>query len=166
MLSWTNIIIIFSAILSIFVSLFHYKKLKACLCKLSTVDNTLEVLGTSKEYQKFYKRTIRITIGWILLTFFMNICDNLWINYEHFSIRNICIPFVANHMFHVNVLNGLIWGVILRYLSSRFHQINEHIYDLLKNDAMYTRRQNKLILGSQQNAEKQKKCRQYMWIIM
>ncbi|CAL1676354.1 unnamed protein product [Lasius platythorax] len=165
-ISWTNIVIIFSAILSMFVSLFRFKKLKTCLCKLSIVDDTLEVLGTSKEYRRLHKWTIRITIGWILLTLFMNTCDSLWINYEYFSISRICVPFIGNHMFHVNALNGLIWGTILRYISSRFHQINEHIHNLLKDDVMYTRRQNKLILDIQQSTEEQKKCRQYMWIIM
>ncbi|XP_072754199.1 uncharacterized protein [Anoplolepis gracilipes] len=166
MLSWTNIIIIFSTTLLMFGSLFYFKKLKTCLYKLSIVDDTLEVLGTSKDYRKLYKWTIRTTIGWILLIFFVNTYDILSLDYKHFSINNICIVFIANHMFHVNALNGLIWGVILRYVSSRFSEINEHVYDLFKDDAMCTRRQNKLILINQQNTEEKRKCRQYMWIIM
>ncbi|XP_029160045.1 uncharacterized protein LOC114932038 [Nylanderia fulva] len=114
-LVWTNLIVIICAIVSMFISLFRYKKLKTCLYKLSVVDDTLEMFGTSKEYRLLYKWTIKMTIGWILITLFMNLCDILW-DYQDFNISNIWIPFIANHMFHVNTLNGLIWAAILRHI--------------------------------------------------
>lgn len=84
------------------------------------MDDTLEVLGTSKEYRRLYKWTLQITIGWILLTILLNICDSIWLNTKYFSIDRIYTPFIANHMFHVNALNGLIWGIILKLVYMYF----------------------------------------------
>lgn len=107
--------------------------MKTCLYKLSIVDDTLEVLGISKEYQQLYKWTVQITIGWLLLTFIMNTCDSIWLNYKYISISQICVPFVANHMFHVHALNGLIWGIILKlvymYTFIKLLLINIYIYN-------------------------------------
>ncbi|XP_025991755.1 uncharacterized protein LOC105198451 [Solenopsis invicta] len=140
-----------------------------CLHKLSTVDDTLEVLGTPKEYKRLRNWIIRIITGWIIWSFFMNTFDSLWLNYEYFSITRMFVPFLGNHLLHINTLSALTWGTILRYTSSRFQKVNEHIRiihsDLLKDNADYTRKQNRFILVNQGRTEV-KKYKQYMWIIM
>lgn len=87
-----------------------------CLHKLSLVDDTLEVLGTSKEYRRLRKWIIIMIFGWIVSSLLMNAFDSFWLNYAYFSIIRICIPFVGNHLLHVNTLSALTWGTILRYI--------------------------------------------------
>ncbi|KAM0734581.1 hypothetical protein ACS0PU_011400 [Formica fusca] len=161
-MSWFNIIIIATAIVSMLVSLFRFKELKMCLHKLSIVDDTLEMLGTPKEYRRLYNWVIGIIVGWISLIFLINASDSLWLNYEYFSLTRICVPFVANHLVHVNTLNILIWVTILRYIESRFQRINEHIYDMLEYKR--TKGWNTLQLISEQRREV-KKYKQYIWIL-
>lgn len=94
---------------------FLIKELKTCLYKLSIVDDTLEVLGIPKEYQRLYKMTIKVTVGWIVMACVMDMVDIMWMGYDsYFDIVHICVPFVVNHLLHVSTLNGLIWGTILR----------------------------------------------------
>lgn len=100
----------------------YFKELKMCLHKLSIVDDTLEMLGTPNEYRRLYNWVIGIIVGWISLIFLINASDSLWLNYEYFSLTRICVPFVANHLVHVNTLNILIWVTILRSVYTRAYQ--------------------------------------------
>jgi len=84
-----------------------------CLRKLSIVDDTLEILGTAKEYQWLRNWIIRMIIGWIVMSFFMNACDSFWLNYKYFSITHTCFPFLGNYLLHVNTLSALTWGTML-----------------------------------------------------
>ncbi|XP_071632448.1 uncharacterized protein [Temnothorax longispinosus] len=166
--SWPSMIIMISAIVSMLVSLFRYKELKMCLHKLSIVDDTLELLGSSKKYQRLRKWIILMISGWIALSLFMNIVDSIWLNYDHFSISRICVPFLGNYLLHVNTLSALTWGTILGYTSSRFQQVNKHIHllysDLLEDNANCIKR-NRFIIVNQRKTEA-KECKRYMWIIM
>ncbi|XP_072754250.1 uncharacterized protein [Anoplolepis gracilipes] len=135
-----------------------------CLQQLSLVDDTLEILGMSKAYRRLYNWVIRTIMGWIVLIFFINISDSIWLNYEYFSIIRIFVPFIINHLDHVNIFIALIWGILLRYIGSRFQRINEYIRNLFE-DAEHIEKRNKLILIAQQRTEANK-CKQYIWIIM
>ncbi|XP_072754251.1 uncharacterized protein [Anoplolepis gracilipes] len=161
--SWFNIIIIITAVMSMLVSFFRFKELKMCLRKLSIVDDTLELLGTPKEYRRLYNWIIGIITGWIALVFLTNASDSLWLNYEYFSLTRICVPFVANHLIHINTLNVLTWVIILRYTGSRFQRINEYIHDILDER---TKGRNKLTLqlidGQRIDV---KTCKEYIWIL-
>ncbi|XP_067203251.1 putative gustatory receptor 28a [Linepithema humile] len=99
----------------------------------------------------------------------MDIVDSFWLNYDYFSITRIFVPFVANYIYHVSCLNSIMWGIILRYIASRFQQINEHLENLIKDDIKYTRHES-LILGEEYqqriNFHKIKERRKFMWIIM
>ncbi|XP_011646875.1 uncharacterized protein LOC105433313 [Pogonomyrmex barbatus] len=168
-MSWPSVIIMITAIISMLISLFRFKELKMCLHKLSIVDDTLEILGMPKEYQRLHNWIIRTIIGWILLSLLLNMFDSFWLNYEYFSITRIFVPFVGNHLLHVNTLNGLIWGTILGYTGSRFQRVNDYIHilysDLYKNNTEYIIEQDRLTLVNQQKM-KAKEYKQYMWIIM
>ncbi|XP_011868554.1 PREDICTED: uncharacterized protein LOC105562370 [Vollenhovia emeryi] len=132
-MSWPNVIIMTSAIVSILVSLFRFKELKMCLHKLSIVDNTLEVLGTSKEYQRLRKWIIQLIHGWLSLALFMNSVDIFWLNYQDFSITRVCVPFLGNHLLHVNTLGALIWGVILGSVYIHIYFIKLFLYNVHRN---------------------------------
>ncbi|KYQ56885.1 hypothetical protein ALC60_04171 [Trachymyrmex zeteki] len=57
-------------IILIFVCLYRSRELKMCLRELAIIDETLEALGTPKEYQRLNNWINRIIIGWIVYVFF------------------------------------------------------------------------------------------------
>ncbi|XP_029159848.1 uncharacterized protein LOC114931878 [Nylanderia fulva] len=136
-----------------------------CIRQLSIVDDTLEILGISKEYRRLYNWVIGTITGWILLILFIDISDSVWLNYEYFSIIRIFVPFIENHLNHVIKFNVLICLIMLGYTGSRFQRINEYIRDLFQHDAEQNKKRNELILVNQRRSET-KECKQYMWIIM
>ncbi|RLU19070.1 ObirGr22 [Ooceraea biroi] len=168
-ISWPIKVVMLTTIVSVCDSLFHFKDLSTCLRKLSVVDDTLQVLGTPKEYRLLYKWTIGVIIGWIILACFLNTIDSIVSYYytrEHSDIVRICVPFFTNHLFHVDTYSGLIWGTILGYTGSRFQRINEHIYTLLSEDTKCIKRWDKLIPINYQSRAEAKDCKRYIWIIM
>jgi len=84
-----------------------------CLHTLSIVDDTLKALGIPKEYERLRNWIIRMIIGWIVLSLVMNATDSFLFSYKYFNISHICIPFLGNHLLHVNTLSALIWGTML-----------------------------------------------------
>jgi len=92
-----------------------------CLYELSIVDDTLEMLGTSKNYQQLRKWIFIMISGWIVSSFFWNIIDSIWFNHSYFSISRICVPFVANFLVHINTLGALTWAIILRSVSTHIY---------------------------------------------
>ncbi|KAH0947027.1 Gr22 [Eciton burchellii] len=164
-ISWPIAAIMLATIISMFDSLFHFKEMKMCLHKLSIVDDTLEVLGKPKEYRLLHKRTIRLIIGWITLACFLNTCDSLWMYQEYFYITRICFPIFINYLIYVNIYNGLMCGIILGYVGSKFQQVNELIYELLEDDTKCIDIWNKIIPIDQRKIEI-KDCKKYMWIVM
>ncbi|KYM98566.1 hypothetical protein ALC62_10533 [Cyphomyrmex costatus] len=162
--------ILVSSILLTLVNLFRFKDFKECLNELSIVDDTLEALDVPKEYQRLHYWIIRIIIGFIVYifadlttTFYMLYLYEIDIN---FTI--IFTIFVNYYPVYVTILSALIWGTIFRYISSRFHRINDglHVFcsNLSKINTDY-RRQNIFILVRQLVTEA-KDYKQHMWIIM
>ncbi|XP_012222837.2 putative gustatory receptor 28a [Linepithema humile] len=163
---------IFIILVSTLVNLLRHKELKTCLHRLSIVNNTLEVFGKPKDYQWLHKLTVRVIIIWIALVCFLDTLDIFLLNYGYFSITHIFIPFVGNYIDHINVLGCAMWGIILRYIGSRFQLINEHLESLVKNDIKYTKRENLILNEEYQKSQRRtkankiKKRRKSMWIIM
>ncbi|KYQ50564.1 hypothetical protein ALC60_10349 [Trachymyrmex zeteki] len=143
-----------------------------CLHELSIVDDTLEALGSSKEYQRLRNWIIRMMIGWIVYGFFLLLIDYLLYVYTFRrninNIFTICLPFVMNYSVFVNTLSVLIWGTIIGYTSSKFHQINDRLYvlcsDFFENDPDYERRNRSISVRQQITGVKDRK--NYIWIIM
>ncbi|KYM99799.1 hypothetical protein ALC62_09417 [Cyphomyrmex costatus] len=168
---YMNTIILISLITTTFINLFHFKELKMCLHELSIVDDTLEVLGARKEYQRLNNEIIRIIIAWTVHGFFhvfVYLSVEYYNFYDYINFIRICIAFVLNYPALVNVLNALIWEIVIGYMSSRFHQVNDCLNvlhsELFENIIDY-RRRNKSILVCQQTTEV-KDRKQYIWIIM
>ncbi|KYQ56222.1 hypothetical protein ALC60_04836 [Trachymyrmex zeteki] len=142
-----------------------------CLHELSIVDDTLEALGAPKEYERLRNRIIRKMIGWIVYLFFVLLLYYITCFYMYrmnFDILTIWYPFVMSHSVFVNTLSALIWGTIIGYTSSRFHQINDRLYvlcsDLFENDPDYERRNRSISVRQQITGVKDRK--HYIWIIM
>ncbi|KYN19026.1 hypothetical protein ALC57_08699, partial [Trachymyrmex cornetzi] len=147
-----------------------FKEFRMCLHELSLEDNTLEALGAPKEYQRLRNWIIQIIIGWIVFIFskFLVVAHK-WKFIFHKSMTRFEITdiLLTNYPIFVNIFNALIWGSILGYTSSRFHQVNDRLQvicsDLFENNA--DRRQNRCILVRQRMTGV-KDCKQYIWIIM
>jgi len=95
-----------------------------CIKNLSLVDDTLEQLGTRKEYCK-----MRNSIKWILIVWFMMICITwalgAYLNFKKFQeIRAILIPFILQYPFHLNTIVDIIFIFLLRFVISGFNYMN------------------------------------------
>ncbi|KYQ53650.1 hypothetical protein ALC60_03885 [Trachymyrmex zeteki] len=136
-----------------------------CLRELSLMDDIMEAIGAPKEYQRLRKWIIRIIILWIVYIFqyFAVFMYLSWFVFDS-NFDRIYENLVIIYPIIVYVLSALIWGTILGYTSSRFHQVNDRLHvlysDLFENNADY-RRQNRSILVCQRITSKQ-----YIWIIM
>ncbi|KYN32331.1 hypothetical protein ALC56_13188, partial [Trachymyrmex septentrionalis] len=141
------------------------KELKICLHELSLVDDTIEAIGAPKNYQRLRKWIISIVIGWIINIFYQS--SGFYFIYD-VNLINICEFFVINYPTYVHILNALIWGTIIGYISSKFHQVNDRLhvlyFDLYENNADY-RRQDRSILVCQRITETEDH-KQYIWIMM
>ncbi|KAL6422637.1 hypothetical protein ACFW04_010697 [Cataglyphis niger] len=119
-------------VLNLLLTIYYDKKFKSCLNRLSIVDETLEKLGTLKNYMKLRKQIIWLIIGWIVSIFFMNIIDGLWM-FMHIRIYRIvavCVSLIFNHSYHINVIHDLKYMMLLGYIKNQFEHVNQHIQKL------------------------------------
>ncbi|KYN42467.1 hypothetical protein ALC56_03098 [Trachymyrmex septentrionalis] len=101
----------------ILISLSRFKELKTCLRELAIVDDSLEALGATKEYQRLRNWIIRIIVGWIVLIFYILACTYagmIFIMHSDVTFWNIMLnAFVYNYSRNVFILHALISAVIL-----------------------------------------------------
>jgi len=96
----------------------YSQKIRICVKKLGLVDDTLEKLGTPKEY-----RTVQNSIIWALIIYLVVILisftvDSIWNVEKHNTIKAIVIPLVMGYPFHVNTLGDIMFAFILRFVKS------------------------------------------------
>ncbi|XP_032681993.1 uncharacterized protein LOC116849182 [Odontomachus brunneus] len=163
---WPSIIIVMSSYGSMVVSLFRFKDLKTFLRKLSIVDDTLEALGTPKEYQKLYKWMIAVIIVWIVSSNLLNGMDALVEDEDKFNIMSVCIALVENFLPHMGTINSVILGTVLGYMGSRFERVNKHIRNFLENDAEHIGAKNTSIFIVRKRVVETEECSRRVWIIM
>lgn len=120
-----SVIICTSYLYILFIIIFHnfkyfygcyFQKFSIVMNKLNQVDDTLEELGTSKEY-----RAMRNSIKWILVMWFIIICTSLTTDsltfMEMFNDTNcLIIPIVLNYSFYINILINIIFMFLLRFV--------------------------------------------------
>ncbi|KYQ55646.1 hypothetical protein ALC60_05457, partial [Trachymyrmex zeteki] len=101
------------------INMIFLKELKMCLHELAIIDETLEALGTPKEYQRLNNWIIRIIIGWIVYVFF-NLTYTSFFVFLHEKILNfiyyLIIPFhifVSNYPSLIIILSAMISTTIL-----------------------------------------------------
>ncbi|KYM95500.1 hypothetical protein ALC62_13930 [Cyphomyrmex costatus] len=114
------IINILVTIISVINTFRKSEKFRMCIKKLSFVDNTLELLGTPKEYHK-----IRNSMKWIFITWFTMICttwfvDSLWYIEKHNDVRAMFIPIVKDYLLHINTLMDMMYMFLLRFVNFIF----------------------------------------------
>ncbi|KYQ53343.1 hypothetical protein ALC60_07535 [Trachymyrmex zeteki] len=102
----------------ILISFCRFKELKMCLRKLAIVDDTLEVLGTPKEYQRLRNWIIRIIIGWLAYIFSKFACFNIIYYFfdNNYGINSTFVAYMVmlvEYSTYVIVLNILISATIL-----------------------------------------------------
>ncbi|KYQ53666.1 hypothetical protein ALC60_04188 [Trachymyrmex zeteki] len=142
-----------------------------CLHELSLVDDTIEAVGAPKEYQRLRKWISRIMIGWIVYIFYGCISTAVYLRSfgAHLDLDDYFLIFVTCYPQYVHILNALIWGTILGYTCSRFHQVNDRLHvlcsDLFENNVDYRRRQYKSIFVCKRVTGVEDR-KQYIWIIM
>ncbi|KAH0947028.1 Gr23 [Eciton burchellii] len=128
MITKTNII--FSITITL-LNLYHNKKLRNCLRRLSLANDTLEKLGTPESYVTLRVQIRWLISGWIGSVLFLNVIDSLWFFNNIPSIDSyvvsICLPSIISHTLYINMLSDMFHMMLLRYMGSRFEQINQHI---------------------------------------
>lgn len=87
----------------------------SCLNRLSVVNNTLERLGTPKNYAKLRTRVIWLIVGWMIVSFMMDIVDNVWfiMHTSTFTVVAVCLPYIINHTLHINALYDFTFMALL-----------------------------------------------------
>ncbi|KYQ54394.1 hypothetical protein ALC60_13750, partial [Trachymyrmex zeteki] len=157
------------------IDMIFLKELKMCLRELAIIDETLEVLGRPKEYQRLNNWIIRIIIGSIVYAFFDSTCSVFFIfllddtfNFIYNLIISSVYILLWKYPSYIIILSSMISTTILGYTSSRFHRVNDllhtHYSDLFESSVDY-KRQNRSILVHQRITGA-KDYNQYLWIIM
>lgn len=111
------------------IAILYPQKFRMCIRKLNFVDNTLELLGTPKEY-----RRMRNSIKWLFIAWLIIICitwfiDSIWLIQKHNDIRAMFIPLIKNYTLHINILMDIMYMFLLR--SVIFGFFNYLIIELL-----------------------------------
>lgn len=81
--------------------------------RLAAVDNTLEQLGTPKEYQKVHIYSKRILIGWIVFELILNFYETLSLHQTRQVAWALFLPYISNHCTYINNLTNLLFIFLL-----------------------------------------------------
>ncbi|XP_072767256.1 uncharacterized protein [Anoplolepis gracilipes] len=156
-------------ILVVFV-VYYDKKLKKCLKRIAIVDDTLEQLGTTTNYQKLRKRTVWLILGWLMISIIMNIIETLWLKDQYNNLSAIIIiyvPCILNYCAHTNFVDDMIFITILGYLELKFDQINENLQKIIRNNNGITQVTDNHVLQSRQRKVLETLSSEHMiWIVM
>ncbi|XP_028050223.1 uncharacterized protein LOC114255497 [Monomorium pharaonis] len=128
------IVNLFVAMISIIIAICEHKKHRQCMKKLSLVDDTLEKLGTAKEYHRMQNLTRQILIMWFLITCISSIFDSFLCMTVHDDIKAILIPYILNYSVYANTLTDIKFVLLLRYIGIRLDNINDHIQQLSETE--------------------------------
>jgi len=91
-----------------------------CIKKLNFVDNTLELLGTPKEY-----RRMRNSMKWIFTLWFIMICttwftSSLWYIEKYNDVRAMFIPIIKDYLLYINTFIDIMYMFLLRFVNFIF----------------------------------------------
>ncbi|XP_026828039.1 uncharacterized protein LOC105276033 isoform X1 [Ooceraea biroi] len=115
--SFAVIMSLIVTIMSIIITFHKKKNFRMCIRKLILVDDTLEKLGTPKEYHK-----IRNSIKQMLIIWFMMICvtltsDSLLCIEVFKDIKAMLIPLFMDYCLWINTFMDIIFMVLLRFVN-------------------------------------------------
>jgi len=79
------------------------------------VDNTLEKLGTTN-YHKLRMRTVWLVLGWFGTIILLTFLETIWLEneYNYNKAKAIYTSLIINYCNHINLINNLIFIIILR----------------------------------------------------
>ena len=103
---------------------YYSQKFYICIRKLDLVNDTLEELGTSKEYHR-----LRNLIKWILITLFFMTCVSWTFDFllciEVFNdiVRAIIIPIVLDYSIQMNTIMDIMFMLLLRFVNLTLFQL-------------------------------------------
>ncbi|XP_011704612.1 PREDICTED: uncharacterized protein LOC105459940 [Wasmannia auropunctata] len=123
---------LFVAIISIIIIFCKHKKYRHFIRKLSHVDDTLEKLGTSKEYHKMQHFIKQMLITWLLVTLLSWIFDSVLCATLYNDIKTIVVSWILNYFAYANTITDITFILLLKYIGSRLNKINDHIEQLLE----------------------------------
>lgn len=91
------------------------QKFKECLKRISIVDDTLEQLGTTTDYQKLHARIVWLILGWSVIAILMTYVEiALWrYDYNQEITITFSLTYVRLYCSHVNFISDLIIASIL-----------------------------------------------------
>ncbi|XP_072754491.1 uncharacterized protein [Anoplolepis gracilipes] len=120
----------FVIIISIIITVRDHKKFLMCIRNLSFVDDTLEQLGTPKEYCKMRNSIKYMLIVWFIMVCIIWVTDLPWDIEEFQDMRAIIIPIILNYPFYLNTFMDIIFIFLVRYIGTRLNKINDYIGQL------------------------------------
>lgn len=82
------------------------------------MDNTLELLGTPKEYRRMRNSINLIFITWFLMITITWFFDSLWFIEKYNDIRAMFIPIIKNYPLHINILIDIMYMFLLRLVNT------------------------------------------------
>lgn len=85
--------------------------------KIAIVDETLGELGTTIDYQKLNRKTMKIALAWTISYISMASFDMLWWLDIYNTVKIIYIPFLINYCAYVNCIDDLVFASTLEYVS-------------------------------------------------
>ncbi|XP_072754241.1 uncharacterized protein [Anoplolepis gracilipes] len=109
-------------------------KFLMCIKNLSSVDDTLEQLGLSKEYSKLQNLIKCLSILWFIMICIINAIDGRWAIERFQDIKAIIIPTVLHYPYHLNTFLDIIFIVLLRCIDMRLTKINDYIGQLSETE--------------------------------
>jgi len=94
------------------------------------VDNTLELLGTPKEYRRMRNSINRIFFTWFLMITITWFIDSLWFIDKFNDIKAMFIPIIKNYSLHINILIDIMYMFLLRLVNT-FYSFLNYLINLL-----------------------------------
>lgn len=91
----------------------HEQSFEICVKRIALVDDTLEELGTPKEYRRIRNSVIWLVIMWLGLVFLATSGDALWCMEIYDDQKAIIVPLVMDYPVHVNSLTDMIFMFLM-----------------------------------------------------
>lgn len=81
------------------------------------MDDTLEKLGTPKEYRRIQNSIIWTLIIYLIIIFILFTTDSIWNIEKHNTTKAVIIPLVMGYPFHVNTLGDIMFAFVIRFVK-------------------------------------------------
>ncbi|KAM0734578.1 hypothetical protein ACS0PU_011397 [Formica fusca] len=160
----------FVVLVSIAFGMYHDKKFKNCLKKLTIMDDTLKKLGTTTDYHKLHMKTVRLVLGWSVIVMLLTFLEVIWMKkeYNYNNAKAIYMSVMINYCSHINFINNLIFITLLEYVGLKFDQVNQYLLDLAKDNKGGVKRawENPVSLLQKRKFPKIRNSEWMIWIII